>query len=177
LEDIDGRSEVLEAFSPFDARDITAQPIDSAGSIVPWRRGKCYPCVRYEMSPVSRAGLTTTVVAGIITAGRLRSRPKRRAPGAADLVPEQRTSGGDLMNKLVIVAIAASVLVVVSAPAVAQLLLLLPPQGQGQPIGERGAKWGKQCWVGDSYFGYWGTCPKPKAAPKAAKRAKAAPKS
>jgi hypothetical protein len=76
------------------------------------------------------------------------------------------------MNKLAVVAIAASFLLGISGGAVAQLLLLVPPQQQGQPIGERGAKWGGQCWVGDMYFGYWGACPKPKAAPKAARRAK-----
>ena len=76
------------------------------------------------------------------------------------------------MNKLAVLAVAASFLVVISGQAVAQLLLLVPPQQQGQPIGERGAKWGNQCWKGDGYFGYWDACPKPKAAPKAARRAK-----
>jgi hypothetical protein len=78
------------------------------------------------------------------------------------------------MNKLAIAAAAASFFLisglVITGQAAAQLLLLVPPQGTAQPIGEWGAKWGNQCWKGDSYFGYWDACPKP--APKAAKRAK-----
>jgi hypothetical protein len=85
------------------------------------------------------------------------------------------------MNKLAIVATAASFFLVsglvINGQAVAQLLMLVPGQATGQPLGEKGAKWGKQCWVGDGYFGYWGACPKPKAAPRAAKAPKAAPKS
>ena len=76
------------------------------------------------------------------------------------------------MNKLAVLAVAVSFSVMISGQAVAQLLLLVPPQQQGQPIGEKGAKWGNQCWKGDGYFGYWDACPKPKGAPKAAKRAK-----
>lgn len=77
--------------------------------------------------------------------------------------------------KLAIAVTAATLLVsglVITGHAIAQ--------NRGRvdaPLGERGAKWGSQCWQGDSYFGYWGACPKPKAAPKAAKAPKATPKS
>jgi hypothetical protein len=77
------------------------------------------------------------------------------------------------MNKLAIAATAAALLVsglMISGHALAQY-----PGFRGwvdPPIGERGAKWGKQCWIGDMYFGYWGACPKPKAAAKPAKPGK-----
>jgi hypothetical protein len=74
------------------------------------------------------------------------------------------------MNKLAIAATAAALLIsglVITGHAFAQYRGWVDP-----PIGERGAKWGKQCWIGDMYFGYWGACPKPKAAPKAAKPCK-----
>jgi hypothetical protein len=74
------------------------------------------------------------------------------------------------MNKLAIAATAAALLVsgvVITGHAVAQRQGWVPP-----PIGEKGAKWGNQCWKGDAYFGYWDACPKPKAAPKAAKAPK-----
>jgi hypothetical protein len=81
------------------------------------------------------------------------------------------------MQKLAIAATAAILLVsglVIAGQALAQLLLLVPPQQRGQPIGEKGAKWGKLCWQdksGGAYFGYWGACPKAKAAKgKAPKR-------
>jgi hypothetical protein len=79
------------------------------------------------------------------------------------------------MNKLAIAATAAGFLLVSGLAihqAAAQLMLLMPDQAAGAPLGERGAKWGNQCWKGDGYFGYWDACPKPKAAPKAAKRGK-----
>ena len=74
------------------------------------------------------------------------------------------------MNKLAIVAAAAAFLgsaLVITGQAVAQQWGWVNP-----PLGERGAKWGKQCWQdksGGAYFGYWDACPKPK---KEAKKAK-----
>ena len=73
------------------------------------------------------------------------------------------------MQKLAIAATAASFLVValvITGQAIAQ------NRGWDAPLGEKGAKWGNQCWVGDTYFGYWAACPKPKAPPKAAKAPK-----
>jgi hypothetical protein len=94
------------------------------------------------------------------------------------------------MNKLAIVATAAAFFasgLVIAGHVLAQGYVyppggpgyVYPPVRQGYvnpPIGEKGAKWGTQCWIGDMYFGYWGACPKPKAAPKAAKAPKGAPK-
>ena len=48
-------------------------------------------------------------------------------------------------------------------------------QYASMPIGEKGARFGNQCWTdisGGAYFGYWSPCEAPKAAPKAAKAAK-----
>ena len=81
------------------------------------------------------------------------------------LVSGRKIVGRRLMQKLAIAATAASFLVValvITGQAIAQ------NRGWDAPLGEKGAKWGKQCWVGDSYFGYWAACPKPKAPPKAA---------
>jgi hypothetical protein len=72
------------------------------------------------------------------------------------------------MQKLAIAATAAAFLVtglVIASQVLAQGYV-------NPPIGEKGAKWGNQCWIGETYQGYWGACPKPKAAPKATKAPK-----
>jgi hypothetical protein len=83
------------------------------------------------------------------------------------------------MQKLAIAATAAAFLaagLVITGHVLAQGYVYPGPIGPAPyvnpPIGERGAKWGTQCWSdksGGAYFGYWDACPKPKAKGKAPK--------
>jgi hypothetical protein len=70
------------------------------------------------------------------------------------------------MTKL---AFAAAAALVVSAAALPGSAAAQDWNGGLVPIGEKGARWGSQCWVdtsGGGYFGYWAPCPGAAAAPK-----------
>ena len=72
------------------------------------------------------------------------------------------------MNKLTLIAATAAAFLCASFAPSSQARAQDGNNPQQVPIiGEKGAKWGGQCWVdtsGGAYFGYWAPCTPPASA-------------